>query len=239
MIDSFDSRTKRYVVVTCRALTTGALVFVATLAAGLYFTENVLTKTYSATAVMEIQPKGSVPAEGTEWAFASPGSKVMEAELESIESPEVLRAVITNLGLERTWAERLFKRSDPLDAVEAMHHLESSLRLNFKHGTNVVEVRATSDDPKEASEIANAVVNAYKIAHEPQGESADGKPSLPVQILAQATIPEEPSRPNKRLCDGIAFAVAAMLSVMIASALEVCMLIARAEETARELEPVH
>jgi capsular polysaccharide biosynthesis protein len=238
MTDHLKSRTKRYLVVLSRWIIVAAFVFVATIAGGIYVTDNVLTKVYAATAVMEVEPQPANPPEETGSAFSTPQGQAVEAEFESIESPQVLQAVVTDLELDRIWAERLFKKSEPLPAEEALHHLESNLRLNFKHGTNIVEVRATSDDPKEAADIANAVVNSYKTERDLQSQSATKTAIGPVQILARATTPESPARPNKRMCYAITAGIAGLLGVMIASSVEVCMLIARAEESARDLEPV-
>jgi capsular polysaccharide biosynthesis protein len=179
------------------------------------------------------------------WAFSSPQSRAVEAELESIESPEILRGVISDLSLDKTWAERIFHQSDPLTTEEAQHYLESHLRPNFKHDSNIVEITALSDDPKEAAQIANEVVELYKVAHDPRAaaaaapfvqDSTRATQSSAIKVTAPAEVPFEPTLPNKRLCYGLAAALGGMLSVMIASSIEICLLIARAEAAAVELQ---
>jgi len=225
MTDHLKSRARRYAVVIVRSLITAAFVFVLATSAGIYVTNHVLTKVYSATAVMEVQPQSANANEETGWAYAS----------ESIESPEVLQAVVTDLGLDRVWAERLSNKSDALSSEEAVRQLKSCLRIDFKHGTNMVEVRASSDDAGEAANMANAVVRSYANVRDRQADAS----TRAVQILALATVPEEPSRPNKRLCYAITAGAAGLLSVLVVSVVEVCLLIARAEEAASELQPVH
>jgi capsular polysaccharide biosynthesis protein len=239
--EHFKTRSKRYATVVIRWVLVSAMVFVATMASGIYVTNHLLVKVYSATASMQI-PTQVVNSEAYGgWAFSSPQSRALEAELENVESPEILESVVNDLGLDKAWAERVFNRSDPLTQDEAVHYLKSHLRPKFKHDSNVVEVTALSDDPKEAAQIANEVVMLYKETHNAKGTvvadaPGKGKPGA-VQITAQAEVPFEPTIPNKHFCFGVAAALGGMLSVMIASAIEVCLLIARAEEASREMTP--
>jgi len=237
MPDLHPRRTQRYVAIVLRSVITAAVVFVGAMAAGVYVTNNVLTKVYFAKATMEVQPEAVHPEAASDRPMASLRSPSTEVELESIESPEVMRKVVSTLGLDKAWGERLDSSSEPLAEEDAVRLLRDHLKPNFKHGTNVIEVRASSDDPEEAAAIANAVVDAYQAtrnAHAPPGAEAAASP---VKILARADVPTEPSRPIKRICYATSAAVAALLSVLITCSLEGCMLIARAGETARELAP--
>jgi capsular polysaccharide biosynthesis protein len=177
-------------------------------------------------------------------AFASPQNSGISAELDSIESPELLQGVVSTLSLDKAWAARVFERSDPLTTEEAVQYLTSHLRLKFKHDANVVEVTAMSDDPAEAAAIANQVAEDYEALR--QHEAADRPGSVQmatdsasgeVKIKSRAEVPTLPTHPNKRFCYAVAAGLGGMLSVMVASAVEVCLLIARAEDAARELLP--
>jgi uncharacterized protein involved in exopolysaccharide biosynthesis len=244
MTDDFKIRSKRYATVVIRWGLVSALIFTALLSGGIYVTNHLLTKIYSATAAVQIQ----TPAGNTEtysgWAFSSPQRQAIEAELANIESPEILRTVISDLGLDKAWAERVYHRSDPLSADEALRYLTSHLHPKFKHDSRVVEVTALSDDPQEAAQIANKVVELYKGSRALLAREAalapDGAAALApgtVKITSRASVPTEPTSPNKRMCYAISAGFAAMLGVMVASSIEVCLLIARAEAAQNELTP--
>lgn len=239
-------RTKRYVSVVLRWLGVAVFIFAATMVTGIYVTDHLLVKIYSATASMQVQPQLAGPEAYGGWAFSTPQSRAVQAELESIESPEIMRGVVNGLALDKAWADRIFSRKEPLTLEEAVHYLEGHLRLKFKHDSGIVEITALSDDPKEAALIANDVVELYKLAHDNRtGAGADpgaratanAGQSNDVHVAAQAVVPTEPTLPNKRFCYAIAAGLGGMLAVMIASSLEVCLLIARAEQATAELPP--
>jgi capsular polysaccharide biosynthesis protein len=235
--DHFRTRTKRYASVVMRWLAVVALVFVATMAGGIYMTNHVLAKIYSATASMQLQ----VPIPGAQtysgWAFSSPQSRAVKAEFESIESPDILRGVISTQNLDQTWADRIFKQADPLTTEEALHYLASHLKLTFKHESNIVEVTVLSDEPREAARIANGIVELYKQTRDGQpGEVTGAAPNAGmVAIIGRAVIPEEPTYPNKRFCYALSAGLAGLLSVMVASLIEVGLLITRAEAASQEM----
>jgi len=243
--DDFRERRSRYVTVAVRWLLVSSAIFMGVMSAGVYVTNHMLAKVYSATASLQVETKtGGKEAAYSGWAFTSPQSRAIQAELTSIESPEILRGVIDELDLEKVWAERVFHRSDPLTADEAVHYLTSHLRPKFKHDSHAVEVTALSDDPKEAAQIANEVVELYKVSRaelaREEALAPGDTPTLPpgtVKITGHANVPSEPTSPNKRFCYAIAAGFAAMLGVMIASSIEVCLLIARAEAAHGELQP--
>jgi capsular polysaccharide biosynthesis protein len=244
MTEHFKLRSKVYAKVVSRWLLVTALVFCAVMAGGIYITDHLLAKVYSATATLQVQTHGASAEAYSGWAFSSPQSRAVQAELESIESPEILRGVITDLALDKAWGERIFDRSDPLTADDSLHYLKSHLRLKFKHDSKVVEVTALSDDPKEAAQIANEVVDQYKVSRatlaREEALSPGDTPALSpgtVKITSRAQVPSEPSAPNRRFCYAISAGIAGMLAVMIASAMEVCLLIARAEAASGELAP--
>ena len=242
--EHFRIRFKRYASVVIRWLVVSSFVFIATMAGGIYVTNHVLARVYSATASLQVQGQIVGQQAYSGWAVSSPQSRAVEAEFESIESPQILREVVSNLSLDRAWADRVYRQSDPLTTDEALHYLESHLRLTFRHESNVVEVTALSDDPLEAANIANNVVDLYKQTRDnrnPLESVANAQASTgsaqtgAVQITARAPIPTEPTSPNKRFCYALSAGLAGLMSVMVASALEVCLLISRAEIASQEM----
>jgi capsular polysaccharide biosynthesis protein len=235
--EHFQVRTRRYASVVLRWLAMVALIFVATMAGGIYVTNHVLSKVYAATALMQLQ--APIPGQQTYsgWALSSPQSRAVEAEFESIESPDILRGVISSLDLDQAWAERIFKQTDPLTTDEALHYLESHLWLTFKHESNVVEVTVLSDNPKEAARIANDIVDLYKETRDGRpGEATGAAPNAGVvAIIGRAATPAEPTSPNKRFCYAVSAGLAGLLSVMIASSIEIGLLITRADAASQEM----
>jgi capsular polysaccharide biosynthesis protein len=237
--EHFKVRTKRYASVFIRGLVVATAIFIATMALGIYITNQVLAKVYSATATIRVQGHNVAAEAYSGWAFSSPQSRAVEAELETLESPELLHSVISALALDKAWADRIFGQSDPLTTEQALRYLESHLRLTFKHDSNVVEITALSDDPREAAQIANNLAGLYKLSRDDRNnESASLSAPVAgqaVQILSRAEVPAEPSSPNKRFCYALSAAIAGMLSVMVASSLEICLLISRAEAATRDM----
>ncbi len=237
-VDHFKIRSKVYAKVLSRWVLIAALVFSATMTGGIYITDHVVTKVYSATASFRVRPLSVHPEAYSGWTLSTPQSRAIEADLVSVESPEVLKAVVSNLDLDQVWAERVYKRSEPLSDEEAVHYLASNLEPKFKHDSNIVAVTAMSDDPREAAAIANEVARV-NVAMANGVETIASKPrdGGVVQITEMAVIPKDASHPNRRFCFALTAAIAGMLSVMVASAVEVCMLIARAEANSAELLP--
>jgi capsular polysaccharide biosynthesis protein len=228
MTEHFKIRSIRYATVVIRGFSIFALIFCAVTTGGIYVTNHLLARVYSATAALEVQTQAVGSETYSGWAFSSPQGRAIQAELESIESPEILRTVVSDLGLDKAWAERVYNRSDPLTTEDAVRYLENHLRPKFKHDSKVVEITALSDDPKEAADIANEMVTLYKGAH----TASPGE----VKITARAEVPTAPSSPNRRICYAVSAGIAGMLGVMVACSVEICFLIARAE-AASELRP--
>ena len=123
----------------------------------------VLPATFESVAKIVVQPEttgaGSTSAQGDD------GTRVFDphwtrTEVEKLQSRMVLAPVITNLDLSRKWGEK-FKESElQMDATYGLLRLQ--LQVRPVRGTNVFEIRVTSDDPKEASAIANAIAESYR-----------------------------------------------------------------------------
>jgi capsular polysaccharide biosynthesis protein len=142
---------------------------------------------YSATAVIEIKPRYLV-------SLGSGSSGVLtnaeaQNEFEVIGSPDVLSPVITDLQLDRIWAKQLNK-GNALPMQDALAYFSAHLRLDYKPGTNIISITATADNPKEATDMANAVANKYKAMRDKAEDqlSEEGMNALRDQIAQQEKI---------------------------------------------------
>jgi Mg-chelatase subunit ChlD len=82
----------------------------------------------------------------------------IQAELEIIQSEDVLSKAVEKLNSNKGWATR---DGEELNKQEAITLLRERLDLKPVQNTSVLEIRAKSDKPDEAAAIANAVAEAY------------------------------------------------------------------------------
>ena len=140
------------------------VVFAITLWVGKYITENVLSKTYEATAKVQVNvnriPDMSLTTSGSEegnW------RALYQPEFEIMQSPDILLPLIRDLGLDKAWAKRISKSGgEKLSEGDALAYLSKILKIDGKWGTNIIDIIVASDDPKEAADIANALADGYK-----------------------------------------------------------------------------
>jgi capsular exopolysaccharide synthesis family protein len=170
-------------------------IFALTLVSGIYVTVEVLPKSYTATAQIRIQGSQNTSAESIGQGSEMPDRPIdtyeFQTEYERINSPAVLEPVITNMGLDKIWAKRIYKMPDKLPITDAVTFMSKGvLAVNFRHGTSFVEITARSEIPQEAADIANAVVASYKKIRD--GEQTEknsiGTDTLQQQITAQEKI---------------------------------------------------
>jgi len=227
-------RLKRYGTVFARWLLIAVLVFVLAIFSGLYITENLLHKVYTATAQIQIRPRGET---GTAPLAPGPNSPRLQAEFDTMRSPGLLMPIITDLQLDQIWASRMDKSSsNALTPEDAVAYLNKRLRLDCARGTNIINITVSSAVPKEAAEIANAIADRYKTlrdAQENQLKQVEADRHLqqsPVRILSRAETPRGPSKPDKNFAFLVTVVVAAFLSAVVASFVEVILLFLRAGE---------
>jgi polysaccharide biosynthesis transport protein len=141
-------------------------IFALTLVSGIYVTVEVLPKNYTATAQIRIQSAQNTTIGGvgqTSEIDRPIDSYEFQTEYERINSPAVLEPVITSMGLDSIWAKRIYHSPDKWPMPDALTYMSKGvLAVNFRHGTNFVDVTARSEVPDEAAAIANAVVDSYK-----------------------------------------------------------------------------
>jgi uncharacterized protein involved in exopolysaccharide biosynthesis len=200
MTDHFKIRAQRYVSVIARWVIVAAFVFSLTMYIGVYITDNVLAKTYSAKASITVKPTGTLDS-----TTSGPVATDFQAEFDVLESPDVLQPIITDLGLDKVWAERVLKTSEPLSMEESLHYLEKNLHLNYKRGTNSTEIIVTSDDPKEAAQIANAIAEKYKTLRDAEENQRNNRAqdALRDQIAQQQKVVEAKKSELQNLDDTI------------------------------------
>jgi capsular exopolysaccharide synthesis family protein len=181
-------------------------IFALTLVSGIYVTEQVLPKSYTATAQIRIQGAQITTTAGLGSLDTSMersiDSQEFQTEYERINSEEVLDPVITDLGLDKTWAKRVYKSTtDRLPLQDARTYMKSILTVNFHHGTSLVEISARSEVPAEAAAIANAVVESYKKLRDSEqaGKSSTGADTLREQIADQQKIVDDRKATREKL----------------------------------------
>jgi succinoglycan biosynthesis transport protein ExoP len=183
-------------------------IFALTLITGIYVTEEVLPREYTSTAEIKIQSAHDYRIRGVDSDYNAPlESTEFTTEEERIRSPQVLEPVITDLGLDKIWAVRVYKlTSEKLPMQDALAYMKSILSVTFTHGTYLVDVSARSQDPTEARDIANAVVAQYKkIRDDEQTQNGSiGSQSLEDQIAVQQKAVDTKKAYREKLRDDLA-----------------------------------
>lgn len=108
-----------------------------------------------------------------------------------IQSTQVLYAVISDLDLQRKWADRL-KKPGQMEMGTACDLLKRQVFVTVPRSTSLVDFRARSPDPREAADIANAIAKAYAEARLRLWREQGNKqppPSPLVEIVEPAEVP--------------------------------------------------
>jgi uncharacterized protein involved in exopolysaccharide biosynthesis len=191
------SRFNRYLTVILRWLLITFVVFVLTVLGGGYITNNWLQKVYTATARIQIRPMGVIGLPRPDPNFHP---AAFQAEFEFMQSPDFLLPVIYDLGLDKAWAKRVdqsgvdaLSSPDALLPQDALAYMHKILKLDFVRGTNIINITASSDVPKEAAAIANAIADRYKTMRDVEEDqrTSRGEDSLRDQIARQQKIVDE------------------------------------------------
>jgi capsular polysaccharide biosynthesis protein len=162
----------------------------------------VIPPTFQSVAKISVQPQKNELPGNEHW---------VQTEMEKLQSKLVLYQVITNLDLNRKWGEKFKEGELPTDLAYKL--LRQQVQIRTGRGTALFEIRARSDDPAEASALANGIAEAYRaqrISREKEMraagvESQDGEvqnvvSSLPrtsaVEIVDQAEPDLRPVKPH-------------------------------------------
>ena len=178
-------RIRRYLTVVLRWLFVAVSTFILVLWGGLYVTDHLLTKVYTAKAEIQLAPRFCSP---TPRVFNPTTNAPFQGEVETIQSSDFLLPIIHELSLDKAWAQRIYKsKEDQLTDQEALDYMQKILKLEFLRGANIINITASSDLPHEAADIANAVADRYKTMREVEEfqRSNEGIDALKDQIAQQ------------------------------------------------------
>ena len=110
----------------------------------------------------------------------------IQTEFEKIRSTRVLHAVIKDLSLNKAWAKRYVTEED-LKTSETYQMLLKQIDLRQSRNTSLIEIRAYSEDKKEAAAIANRIAEVYQESRPEQKRkmSRDGIKVLQAEMEEQ------------------------------------------------------
>ncbi|MDA4892726.1 MULTISPECIES: polysaccharide biosynthesis tyrosine autokinase [Microbacterium] len=120
-------------------------------------------------------------------------------------SSRVLGAVIDDLGLDATPRE-----------------LARTLAITIPQDTAILEVKASSPDPKEAAEVANAVSQELSdVVRDVAPKGPEGAPTITASIIDEAVVPAFQSSPNKPRDTVLAAVLGLVVGILAAFAVAV------------------
>ena len=132
-----------------------------------------------------------------------------DEQMESLQSPEVLMAVIDRLDLRKEYAKR-YGESEPLSTERTMELLRRVVQVRRIRGTELAEIRVEDLDRDEAAHLANSIAR-IGVTNAAAGNSTG---STRLEIIDLAIPSTKPSRPNKALNLALGALVGGFLGVM-------------------------
>ena len=81
-------------------------------------------------------------------------------------SRPILTKVMHNMNLQRVWGAELTEDKSPLDAEETLRMLQRSIHVEQDRDTMLMNIRVTTENPKQSAEIANEIANVYQASRE-------------------------------------------------------------------------
>lgn len=138
------------------------ILFLLTVGSGYFATIHLMPKIYGGTAEIRIlrQDQDVEVFKRSDNLYFDP--IFFQSEIETIKSQTILHPVIERLKLRESWSQRYLKGKGelPLDVVYTLL-LKKYLDVDSKRGSNVLEIKGLSEDPKEAADIANTIAEIY------------------------------------------------------------------------------
>lgn len=113
---------------------------------------------------------------------------LIQHEVQTIESESVRENVIHGLNLEDVWGKK-YNNGQRLSTADAAKTIRFDCRP--VRNSDIVEIRAQSDDPAEAAALANEIVHSYSQVAE-KGKSAS-------VIVLMSALPSGAISPNRPL----------------------------------------
>src|SRR5436190_9530829 len=120
----------------------------------------ILPESFSSTVRMKVEKDASVG--GFEQHSTPLGFDPywVQTEFETIQSKLILNQVITNLNLNRKWAEKMKVDELPTDLSYSI--LKHMTDVRQSRNTSLIEIRVISEDRNEAAIVANEIAKVYK-----------------------------------------------------------------------------
>ena len=118
-----------------------------------------LPESYSSTTRIKVEQDGDQVANNN-LGSTSFDPYFIQTTFEIMQSQVVLSDVIASLDLNEKWGKK-FNHGELLKTSETMAILRNSMRLTPVRNTQIITITVYSDDPKEAAQIANAMVASY------------------------------------------------------------------------------
>jgi polysaccharide biosynthesis transport protein len=124
----------------------------------------VLPKAYASTVRMKVE-KDAPDVAGINLERQSGGYDPywMQTEFETIQSKSILHKVITNLNLNKKWAEK-YQTEGVFSTEQTYMILRGQIDVQQSRNTSLIEISAYSEDNDEAAVIANTIAEVYKNA---------------------------------------------------------------------------
>ncbi len=121
----------------------------------------ILPPTFASTVRISVQ-KDSTDVDGINrvQGFSAFDPYWIQTEFEKIQSKMILYQVISNLDLNITWGEKYKEGALRTDMTYWL--LKSTIDVQQSRNTSLIEIKAFSDDPNEASSIANKIADVYR-----------------------------------------------------------------------------
>jgi capsular exopolysaccharide synthesis family protein len=108
---------------------------------------------------------------------------------------------------------------DDLDLHTTPRQLARTLQVSIPQSTVVLEVQASSPDPRMAARVANAVTTSLvDVVREIAPTSADSTPTVKAEVIDRAVVPRVQALPNKTRDAAIGLLIGFLLGVLIAIA---------------------
>jgi succinoglycan biosynthesis transport protein ExoP len=124
----------------------------------------ILPKSYASTVRMKVE-KDAPDVSGINVERQATGYDPywMQTEFETIQSKSILHKVITNLSLNKKWAEK-YQAEGELRTEQSYMILKGQIDVQQSRNTSLIEITAFSEDNNEAAVIANAIAEVYRNA---------------------------------------------------------------------------
>jgi capsular exopolysaccharide synthesis family protein len=122
----------------------------------------ILPKSYASTVRMKVEKDvGDIANFSGERSYSGFDPYWVQTEFEKIQSSLILYPVITNLNLSKKWAEKYKEENDlRLDLTYLI--LKGHIDVSQPRNTSLLQIKAFSEDPQEAADIANEIAEVYR-----------------------------------------------------------------------------